>query len=56
MRYIYKFKLNQGNIKKNIKTYVAAITPCNILPMIYGFIEISVFEIMLNTWSSIEIP
>lgn len=30
--------------------------PCNILPIIYGFIEISLLEIILNTCNNIEIP
>ena len=36
--------------------YNAAITPCNNLPKMYGFIDKSVFETILNTCKNIDIP
>ncbi len=30
--------------------------PCKNLPMMYGLIEISEFDVILRTWSKIEIP
>ena len=38
------------------KVYKVASVPCNNLPKIYGFIEISDLEIILNTCNIIEIP
>ena len=37
-------------------TYMLAITPCIHLPIKYFFIDKSVSEIMLKTWSNTEIP
>ena len=34
----------------------ADISPCNNLPYIYGFIDKSVFETMLNTCKNIDNP
>jgi len=52
----YKFKENEVKILKNIKISIVEIIACNIFPIIYGFIEISVFEIMLKTCRRIDIP
>ena len=54
--FYYKLRLKNGNAKINIHVYIAAIVPWSNLPRIYGFIDISLLDVILKICKSTEIP
>ena len=53
---IYRSKLNITKFFKSKKVYKAEMQACNNFPNIYGFIDKSVFAIVLQTWSKTDNP